>query len=432
MPNAADLSAGLFTLSFPAADFALALFIGALIGIEREKKKTGDQEAAAGLRTFILLAELGATAAWLSLKINQPALFLVTGVLAALAALLGYATAARRNPDAFDLTTQVAVILVYLLGGAVLLGYRQSAVALAIITSALLAYKQPLHDLAGRLDRDDLYAVLKLLIATFVVLPVLPDQTVDPWNALNPYKMWWLVILISGLSFAGYVASRRFGTRRGTALTGVLGGLVSSTVVTLTFARRSREADAGAWADSLAAGLLLAWVVMFLRVLVMVALLAPALLASLAPPLLTMAGIAAGGALLGLHRPAGGAAMPDEVPLRNPFSLTAALHFALFFAAVLVLVQLARQHVSGQGLYVVAGLAGLSDVDAITLSMIDYASPGGAASAMAVNAIIIASVGNTITKCVIALLLGARAFGLRMALATLAILAGGGLVMLLR
>ena len=432
MPNAADLSAGLFTLSFPVADFALALFIGALIGIEREKKKTGDQEAAAGLRTFILLAELGATAAWLSLKINQPALFLVTGVLAALAALLGYATAARRNPDAFDLTTQVAVILVYLLGGAVLLGYRQGAVALAIITSALLAYKQPLHDLAGRLDRDDLYAVLKLLIATFVVLPVLPDQTVDPWNALNPYKMWWLVILISGLSFAGYVASRRFGTQRGTALTGVLGGLVSSTVVTLTFARRSREADAGALADSLAAGLLLAWVVMFLRVLVMVALLGPALLVPLAPPLLVMAGIAAGGALLGLHRPAGVAAMPDEVPLRNPFSLTAALHFALFFAAVLVLVQLARQHVSGQGLYVVAGLAGLSDVDAITLSMIDYARPGGAASAMAVNAIIIASVGNTITKCVIALLLGARAFGLRMALATLAILTGGGLVMLLR
>jgi len=203
-------------------------------------------------------------------------------------------------------------------------------------------------------------------------------------------------------------------------------------VVTLTFARRSREADAGAWADSLAAGLLLAWVVMFLRVLVMVALLGPALLVALAPPLLTMAGIAAGGALLGLHRPAGGAAMPDEVPLRNPFSLTAALHFALFFAAVLVLVQLARQHVSGQGLYVVAGLAGLSDVDAITLSMIDYARPGGAASAMAVNAIIIASVGNTITKCVIALLLGARAFGLRLVLATLAILAGGGLVMLLR
>lgn len=432
MPNAADLSAGLFTLSFPVADFALALFIGALIGIEREKKKTGDQEAAAGLRTFILLAELGATAAWLSLKINQPALFLVTGVLAALAALLGYATAARRNPDAFDLTTQVAVILVYLLGGAVLLGYRQGAVALAIITSALLAYKQPLHDLAGRLDRDDLYAVLKLLIATFVVLPVLPDQTVDPWNALNPYKMWWLVILISGLSFAGYVASRRFGTQRGTALTGVLGGLVSSTVVTLTFARRSREADAGALADSLAAGLLLAWVVMFLRVLVMVALLGPALLVPLAPPLLVMAGIAAGGALLGLHRPAGVAAMPDEVPLRNPFSLTAALHFALFFAAVLVLVQLARQHVSGQGLYVVAGLAGLSDVDAITLSMIDYARPGGAASTMAVNAIIIASVGNTVTKCIIALMLGARAFGLRMALATLAILAGGGLVMLLR
>jgi len=432
MPNAADLSAGLFTLSFPAADFALALFIGALIGIEREKKKAGDQEAAAGLRTFILLAELGATAAWLSLKINQPALFLVTGVLAALVALLGYATAARRNPDAFDLTTQVAVILVYLLGGAVLLGYRQGAVALAIITSALLAYKEPLHDLAGRLDRDDLYAVLKLLIATFVVLPVLPDQTVDPWNALNPYKMWWLVILISGLSFAGYVASRRFGARRGTALTGVLGGLVSSTVVTLTFARRSREADAGALADSLAAGLLLAWVVMFLRVLVMVALLGPALLVPLAPPLLAMAGIAAGGALLGLHRPAGVAAMPDEVPLRNPFSLTAALHFALFFAAVLVLVQLARQHVSGQGLYVVAGLAGLSDVDAITLSMIDYARPGGAASAMAVNAIIIASVGNTVTKCVIALMLGARAFGLRMALATLAILAGGGLVMLLR
>src|SRR4030095_14965546 len=142
------------------------------------------------------------------------------------------------------LTPAPVSMSLYLLAGLTTFGHAGLAVALAIATSAVLAFKAPLHASVERIGRDDLYAALKLLIATFIVLPVLPDRTVDPWGALNPYKMWWLVILISGLSLLGYVATRWLGSGRGVPLTGLFGGLVSATGVTLSFARPSRAGAA--------------------------------------------------------------------------------------------------------------------------------------------------------------------------------------------
>src|SRR5262249_58002413 len=156
-------------------------------------------------------------------------------------ALTGYVLAARVNPDSLGLTTETAAIVVYLLGAMTTLGHRELAVALGIVTAAVLAYKQPLHGLVAQINWDDIFAGLRLLIATFIVLPLLPDRALDPWGALNPYSLWLLVLLIASLSLIGYVGSRWLGADRGIVLSGLTDGLVSSTAVTLSFARQSRD-----------------------------------------------------------------------------------------------------------------------------------------------------------------------------------------------
>src|SRR4029077_4096653 len=166
-------------------------------------------------------------------------------------------------------------------------------VALGIVTAAVLAYKQPLHGLVARLDWDDIYAGLRLLIASFIVLPLLPDRPVDPWGALNPYSLWLLVLLISSLSLVGYVGSRWFGADRGIVLTGLTGGLVSSTAVTLSFARQSREDTRRATAHTLACGVLLAWCIMFGRVIAEVLVVNRALVVRLLIPFAMMGATAA-------------------------------------------------------------------------------------------------------------------------------------------
>jgi uncharacterized membrane protein (DUF4010 family) len=300
----------------------------------------------------------------------------------------------------------------------VVFGHAELAVALAIATSAVLAYKEPLHGVVGRIDRDDLYAGLKLLIATFIVLPVLPDRPLDPWDAINPYQMWWLVILISGLSLVGYVATRWLGAGRGIPLTGVAGGLVSSTAVTLAFARQSRDTAQRGVADALAAGVLIAWAMSFARVVVEVLAVHPPLLGALALPVSGLAVTAAGLAAASHRRsPRRAAGEAPEVPLRNPFSLSSAIRFALFFAVVLLAVALARRAASGTGLVVVAALAGLTDVDAITLSMAAYARDGGDPR-LAARAIVVAALSNSVVKVALVAALGSAALRARIALAS--------------
>ena len=414
-----------------AQDFAVALLLGALVGIEREKKKQLERAAAGGLRTFILLAEAGAVAAYLSRELASPWIFVAFGVLTAALILAGYVFEVRQNPEALGLTTEIAGIVVYLLGGAVLFGYRELAVALAIATSAVLAFKEPLHEVVERLGRDDIFAGLKLLIATFIVLPLLPDRPLDPWGALNPSKIWYLVILISALSLVGYVAVRWLGHQRGTALTGLFGGLVSSTAVTLTFSRRSRN-EPGAVA-ALTSGILLAWSVMFARVLIMVAVversLLPYVLAPMGAMLLATVVISAISYARGKNAEEGGAGA-EQVKLSNPFSLTAASKFGLFFAFVQLVVVLVGTQLPPSGLYVLGAVAGATDVDAITLSMAGSVKQG-AAPAVAAGTIVVAALSNTLVKCMLAVFLAAPAVRRRVGLAAVAALASAAAVLLL-
>jgi len=409
-------------------DFGTALALGALVGMEREKRQQEPgQTGTAGLRTFILYAEVGALGGWLARTYAQPWLLIAAVAIVALPVVAGYVAATRRGPEGLGLTTEVAALVVCLLGGLTTLGQRELAIGLAILTAALLAYKHPLHGLLEKLGWDDVYAVLRLLIATFIVLPLLPDHAIDPWGALVPSKLWLLVILISSLSLVGYVLTRWLGPGRGALLTGLTGGLVSSTAVTLAFARRCRDERGAQVTERLLAGILVAWTVMFGRVLVEVAVVNRALLPSLALPFGLMGLVGLVLTAVAVRRGQAtrrSAAQSPDLPLRNPFSLLAAARFAALFAAVLLAVKLVQLHFPGKSVHVVAMLAGTTDVDAITLSMAESARGGGDA-ALATTAIVLATLTNTFVKCGLVLALAGPALRRPILLATGLIAAAG-------
>ncbi|HXG79277.1 MAG TPA: MgtC/SapB family protein [Methyloceanibacter sp.] len=408
-----------------AFSFATAVLLGALIGIEREKRKTEEQESGgiAGLRTFTLLALFGAAAGWLAKEVSSPWIVAAGLIVVGAVVVAGYLAAARANPDSTGLTTEVAAVVVYILGAMVALGHAELAIGLGVVTAAVLAYKQPLHGFVGKLGWDDVFAGLRLLIATFIALPLLPDEAIDLWGAINPYKLWLLVVLISSLSLVGYVLTRLFGTARGTALTGLTGGLVSSTAVTLSFAKDARENAKAVY--PLACGVLLAWAVMFLRVIVLVAAVNRALLQPVLAPFLAMAAVTGAIAAFLYYRDGSkdSKAAKGNVDVKNPFSLTQAAKFATFFAVVLFAVKLVQEYFPPSGLYAVAAISGLADVDAITLSMSEFARSGE--MRVAAIAIVIAALSNTIVKCAIAFMLGGASLGKPLLAATVALFAAG-------
>lgn len=411
-----------------ARNFLIALLIGALVGIEREKKKGLEPgHAFGGIRTYTLLALVGAASAWLGQALQAP------WILAVTLAVVGAAVVASHvllNLDQAEgapgLTSEVAALAVCLLGAMVVVGDAALAVALGVVTSAVLAYKQPLHGLVGRIGIDDLLAGIKLMIASFIVLPLLPDGPVDPWGAINPYRLWLLVILISALSLVGYAAMRWLGAARGTMVTGLAGGLVSSTATTLSFARHSQQAEDDAEVHALASGTLLSWLVMLARVMGLVAVVNVALLPRVALPLGAMTVVTA--LLTAWHYRTGlaeGRREGKPAPaVRNPFSLAAAMRFGVLFAVVLLGVKIVQDHAPAW-VVGVAALAGSVDVDAITLSLASDAH-GAARQAQAALALAAAVLSNTVVKAGLVLVLGRGALRRHIALATVMILAAGG------
>lgn len=409
-------------------NFLIALLLGALVGVEREKHRRNEHPGNfGGLRTYILFSQAGAISAWLSLHLQSPWLFVITVLIVALAVIAAYVLENQRTAASPGLTSEISAITVGLLGGAIMFGYAELAVMLGILTSAILTFKQPLHGLVAKIDIDDMYAGLKLLIASFIVLPLLPNHTIDPWQALNPYRLWLLVILISSMSLLGYIAVRWLGTAHGTVVTGISGGLASSTAATLSFARSSKLQSDPLAADTQACGVLLAWLVMFIRVLVTVAIVYQPLLAPLLLPFSTMAIITA--VMAGMYYWLGNrryiSPQHSELKVSNPFSLVAAIKFGVLFAVILLLVKLTEQYAAAEGLYILAAVAGMTDVDAVTLSMTDYARRLPDALAVASAGVTIAALSNTVVKCMLVFVLGSRVLANKLLIATLVILSGG-------
>lgn len=391
--------------------FGSALLLGMLVGLQREyasKRGTDDRrELFAGTRTYALYALLGCTAALVSTlaaaPLVLPAVLLVVGVIIAIA----YSHSVHGGH--LGMTSEMAAFITLLAGALCLWGELRFAAALAVTTTVLLALKLHTRTLASRLTAEDVRATLTFAVLTLVILPVLPRHGFGPapFDVLVPYKVWLMVVLISGLSFCGYVMIQVVGPRRGVGLTGFLGGLASSTAVTLSFAARSRDAEG--LAKPFALAILLAWTMMFVRVLVEVAIINRPLLAHLLLPL----GAAAAVSLVYcayLYFSVAQDASPDPEQFENPFELGPALGFGALYMLILLVANSARLYFGDTGLYASSIAAGLADVDAITLSMAQLSrAPDGLAVDSAARAIVLAAAANTLVKASIVLATGAVA-----------------------
>lgn len=397
----------LYQFNTPAVrHLLLAAALGALVGVEREHSHGEEPTHLGGVRTHPIIALMGAVSAWMSLEYNTM-IPLAVGSLGVTALMVtSYILTSPREQTA-GATSELAGLVVFLVGALCGFGHTEIGVVLGVGVAVLLGSKEALHAAVRKLGRPDITAVLKLLFATFIVLPFLPDKAVDPWGSLNPSSLWMLVILISGLGLLGYVGVRWLGPATGTALTGALAGLISSTALTLSFVRRSD--DEVELRDALAAGILLSWVVMLLRVLVELAVVNLSLLRLVAWPVGAGALVGAGVALV-LHRRQAGKASGPEYEATNPFSLTSAVKFGLFFAFILVAVAIVGLYLPRGWMYAVAALAGTTGVDAITLSMARFARDGGE-ERLAAGSIVVAMLSNTVVKTAMVMVLGER--GLR-------------------
>ncbi len=398
--------------------FAAALLIGALIGLEREfvQQRSGEQEFG-GIRTFALMSLLGAVAAFLTDQYG-PLIFLAVYLGLILLLWASLLASSMRGVEE-GITTEVTALLVPLFGAMMIWNQPAVAAALGVITALILALKPRLHGAARRMSAEDLRATLEFSIITAVVLPLLPNEGFGPFGVLNPFQIWLLVVFISGIGFLGYVLMKYLGPERGIGITGLLGGLASSTATTLSFAGRSKT-NAGL-STVLAQGILLASCVMFPRVLIEVAVVNPALVRQVVVPLATM--LIAGVIAVYILRRRGRAEEKADhggVELSNPLRLKTAITFGLVFAVVLVAVEAANEYFGSAGVYIASILAGITDVDSITLSVSNLSLKGLLDPRVAAIAIILATIMNTIAKAVMAMVLGtprlrrlvSRAFGL--------------------
>lgn len=390
-----------------AARLAVSALVGLAVGIEREWSghASGPGARFAGARTFFLLGLLGGLAGWLAeIGLVSLAVLFVAGGLAL--AVTAYAMAVARGAGV-DGTTEAAATLVLMLGVAAGLGYLGIASGAAALVVLVLAEKTRIHGFVEQIGQQELQAALYFAVLSLVVLPILPEGPFGPLGGIRPRGLWTVVLIFSALNFAGYLARRALGEGRAYGLAGALGGLVSSTAVTLTYSRQSREGRG--LEGPLGFGVLAACTVLVPRLLVVTLVLAapltPILTLYLLPPLL----VGAAGVAIGLRRPAPKTLAPLGVHNENPLQLGSALRMALAFQAVLVAVYLAQQWLGDRGVLATAALLGFTDMDALTYSMTRLVQTGGSVG-FAAQAIAIGLLSNTVLKFLLTVTMGAPAF----------------------
>jgi uncharacterized membrane protein (DUF4010 family) len=412
----------------------IALSAGLLIGIEREQSRTPEPERGSfvgGIRTYPLFALLGALSSLIRGVLSPwlPVLAFLT--LAALVSI-SYANDVRTNRDR-SLTTEVSSLVTFLLGAlatssdfAEPVAERVMLVAaLSVVVTFLLSSKPRLRAFVERVSENDLYATVKFLIIAVLVLPLLPNRTVDPLGVVNPFEVGGLVVILASVNFAGYVASRTLGARRGLAIAALVGGLVSSTAVTVSLSERVRRESR--LTPLAASAIVIASTVMLGRVLALVAVVDPSLVPPLAPSIASMAVVGVVASVI-LYRKAtdGPGLAPGEVLLSNPFELGTAVRFGLVFAVVLVLSKAAEKYVGPSAIYATTAVAATTDVDAITLSTA-HLTREGLAPSVGVTAILVGTVSNTLTKGVLSRALADRALAKPVGLAFASMLLAAGL-----
>jgi uncharacterized membrane protein (DUF4010 family) len=379
--------------------YVVALAIGLLMGLERERNPA----AKAGLRTFALTALFGVLTAHLATELGAlwlvaVGLLLVGGMM--IAAYLHTPQPADGDPGT---TTVAALMLCYGLGVLVWHDEIQLAVMLGIAATMLLYFKPELRGLSEHLTRRDLLSVLQFAVLALIILPLLPNQDYGPYGAINPHQVWWMVVLVAGVGLAGYAALRVVGQERGAVMLGLLGGLVSSTATTLSFSRHARTSSA--MMPVAVTVIVLANLVVLVRLGVLAALLAPEVMPQLLPVLVGGLIVGGLGAAYGVHRLQPQGELP-ALAMGNPTELRTALGFGLLYAAVLLAAAWLSDWLGTRGLYAVALVSGLTDVDAITLSSLRLHNLGQLPAGILVNVITLAVLANLLFKSMLTLAIG--------------------------
>lgn len=421
----------------PFASLGTALAVGLLIGLERQQSApegAAENYFLGGVRTYPLVSLGGAVGA---LFVPLYGIWILLALLLAQVAfqLVAFADDVKRGASR-GLTTEAAFLLTFLLGA--LAGSQgllepvshkvMVVLSVGVVATLLLSAKATLHDLVGRATRQDVFATVKFLIVAVVVLPLLPDQTYGPLDVLNPFKIGLMIVLIAGIGFVGYGAIRVLGSGKGLGLTGLIGGLVSSTAVTLSMSSRAKGDKA--LAPICAMAVVLASTVMFARIAAEVAVVNRALLPLLLVPLGAMTaagGLAAAVLFRGAQRAQSEAA---QVSFANPFELSSAVKFGLLYGAILFASKAATIYLGSSGVYLAGALAGATDVDAITLSMASLAKQGSIEPQVAVTTILIGAATNSCVKAGMAVALGGWLFGRQLLLAFGGVLLAGGVALL--
>ena len=423
---------------------AYALGIGILVGLERsvfnvtegedgtgesptkqDDPQVEDAETSSGVRTYATFSLVGFIAALANDQMPFVALIGLAGLFGLV--LLLYNHTLKTNPG---MTTEAAAIGTAILG-ALCHGQAHVAAILAVTLTAILSSKHFTHRLIKKMRRIEVTDTLKFLVIILIVIPLLPNYALDPYKVINPYKIGILVVLISGISFVGYFLTRILGAQRGLGLTGFLGGLTSSTAVTVAMAEESVSADK--LKAICAFSTVIANATSFFRVLIMVVILDVTLAKKLAWSIGGMGVVALlASAVLwymaSKDQSEETTSRDGQVKLKNPFSLGPAISFAVFFVIIILVSKLARSYLGDLGLYLAAAFSGLADVDAITLSVAEQCKDGSLLHNVGVLAVTIAVVSNAVVKTFIAMLRGSRGFG-RLVAISLSISVAAGLAL---
>jgi uncharacterized membrane protein (DUF4010 family) len=411
-----------------AGDLSVATLAGLAVGIEREWSghATGPAARFAGARTFLLLGFIGGVAGWLAAG-GSVVLGAVVLAGAALLVTAAYVMAARSGPEAVEGTTEVAALAVLALGTAAGLGFPLLTSAAVSVLLLALVEKTRIHSLIARIGEREMAAALQFAVLALVILPLLPNGPYGPFGAVRPRALWLVVLLLSALNFAGYVARRAVGEGRGYGLTGLLGGIVSSTAVTLSFSGLSRQRpEAG---GGLAAGVMGACTVLLARVLVLSAVLNAALLDPLMPYLVPPLVVGIGLVTAALVPKSGGESGAEHQPESrnsNPLGLWSALRMALAFQVVLIIMPLANATWGDTGVLTSAAIVGITDMDALTLAMAKLGS-SPESLALAAHGIGIGLLASTLLRLGIAMTVGAGPFRRKVGVGLAALAAAVGL-----
>lgn len=403
-------------------NLSVALAIGLLIGVERgwKEREAKEGERIAGVRTYGLIGLLGGGSALLSDHIGSFAMGLAfVGLAGALAT--AYVVNLQRGSSDVGVTSLIAGLLTFVLGALASMGEAAIAAASAVVTTLLLSQKPLLHRWVSALEGKELRAGIKLLLISVVLLPILPNQGYGPWQALNPYEIWWMVVLIAVISFVGYFAIKIGGARRGIVFTGLFGGLAASTAVTLNFSRMSHRDTA--MTPMLAVGVLLACGTMFPRMVLIATVLNPDLFRPMVVPAAVMTSLVYVPALL--HwRSLSHKSTDTDSALKNPLELKAALAFGLLLTLVMLLGNALQNWFGEAGVLALAAASGVADVDAITLSLARM-SQDDLALRVAAMGVLTAAAVNSLAKGGMATIIGGIDIGLRVGLPLLASALGG-------